>query len=114
MGRYEVTKDDTEHQLAAVLGAGDGETRIQGRGTGVLDAFIDAMEQVTGKNMVLVEYSEHTLGQSSDAEAVCYVQLNIEGARPCGVGRSNDIVQATLNAILSALQGHCQLTENAA
>jgi 2-isopropylmalate synthase len=45
---------------------------------------------------------------------VCYVQLNIEGARPCGVGRSNDIVQATLNAILSALQGHCQLTENAA
>ena len=114
LGRYEVTKDEAEHQLTAVLGASDGETQIQGRGTGVLDAFIDAMEQVTGKKMVLVEYSEHTLGQSSDAEAVCYVQLNIEGARPCGVGRSNDIVQATLNAILSALQGHCQLTENAA
>ncbi|EAW41763.1 2-isopropylmalate synthase [marine gamma proteobacterium HTCC2080] len=114
LGRYEVTKDEAEHQLTAVLGASDGETQIQGRGTGVLDAFIDAMEQVTGKKMVLVEYTEHTLGQSSDAEAVCYVQLNIEGARPCGVGRSNDIVQATLNAILSALQGHCQLTENAA
>jgi 2-isopropylmalate synthase len=52
---------------------------------------------------VVVEYSEHTLGQSADAEAVCYVQLNIDGERPCGVGRSHDIVQASLAAILSAL-----------
>ena len=56
--------------------------------------FTNALEALTGKKIVVVEYSEHTLGQSADAEAVCYVQLNIEGARPCGVGRSHDIVQA--------------------
>ena len=114
LDRYEVVKDGAGHQLSAVLAYAGGETVIQGRGAGVLDAFIDAMERVTGKSMVLVEYSEHTLGKSSDAEAVCYVQVNLEGERPCGVGRSNDIVQATLNAVLSALQGHCQIAEDAA
>ena len=114
LDRYEVVKDGAGHQLSAVLSHPGGETVIQGRGAGVLDAFIDAMERITGKTMVLVEYSEHTLGKSSDAEAVCYVQVNLEGERPCGVGRSHDIVQATLNAVLSALQGHCQIAVDAA
>lgn len=114
LDRYEVVKEGVEHELTAVIGVPGGERRIQGRGAGVLDAFIDAMERVTGKRMVLVEYSEHTLGKSSDAEAVCYVQVNLDGERPCGVGRSPDIVQATLNAVLSALQGHCQIAVDAA
>ena len=70
---------------------------------GVVDAFVNALEVLTCNRIVVVEYSEHTLGQSADAEAVCYVQLNVDGARPCGVGRSHDIVQASLAAIISAL-----------
>ena len=114
LDRYEVVKEGAEHELSAVIAFSGGETRIRGRGAGVLDSFIDAMERLTGKTMVLVEYSEHTLGKSSDAEAVCYVQVNLDGERPCGVGRSHDIVQATLNAVLSALQGHCDIAEDAA
>ena len=76
----------------------------------MVDAFVQAMESVTGRHIVVVEYSEHTLGQSADAEAVCYVQLNIDGERPCGVGRSHDIVHASLAAILSALDGRGLLT----
>jgi 2-isopropylmalate synthase len=52
---------------------------------------------------VLVEYSEHALSQSADAEAICYIQLNIEGERYCGVGLSHDIVQASLDGILGAI-----------
>ena len=111
---YEVANDEGQHRLTATLGTGGGELKIQGQGNGVVDAFVDAMERAIGQAMVLVEYSEHTLGKSSDAEAVCYVQLNIAGERPCGVGRSPDIVQATLNAILSGLKTHCRSAENAA
>jgi len=85
--------------------APDGDVILNGHGNGVVDAFVQAMEAFTGRHIVVVEYSEHTLGQSADAEAVCYVQLNIDGERPCGVGRSHDIVQASLAAILSALDG---------
>jgi len=79
-----------------------------------VDAFTNALECFIGRKIVVVEYSEHTLGQSADAEAVCYVQLNVEGARPCGVGRSHDIVQASLAAIISALREHGMSSAKAA
>lgn len=66
-------------------------------------SFVDAMQVFTGKHIVLVEYSEHALSHSADAEAVCYIQLNIDGERFCGVGRSSDIVQASLDGILGAI-----------
>ncbi|MDB4490997.1 2-isopropylmalate synthase [Luminiphilus sp.] len=106
LGDYQLAREDGVDALVANLQTPDGETQINGRGNGVVDAFTNALEALTGKKIVVVEYSEHTLGQSADAEAVCYVQLNIEGARPCGVGRSHDIVQASLAAIISALRGY--------
>ncbi len=106
LGNYQLAREEGVDALKAVLAAPSGETSINGRGNGVVDAFVNAMEAYTGRKIVLVEYSEHTLGQSADAEAVCYVQLNIDGDRPCGVGRSHDIVQASLAAIVSALKDH--------
>jgi 2-isopropylmalate synthase len=106
LGRYELSRDDQVDTLRATLKMPVGETVLSGQGNGVVDAFVNAVETYIGRKVVLVEYSEHTLGQSADAEAICYVQLNVDGERPCGVGRSHDIVQATLNAIMSALQGH--------
>ena len=49
---------------------------------------IFVVSSVIGKSIVLVEYSEHALSQSADAEAICYIQLNIDGQRCCGAGRS--------------------------
>lgn len=106
LGNYQLSRDEGVDALTATLKTPGGETRISGRGNGVVDAFVNAMEAQTGRKIVLVEYSEHTLGHSADAEAVCYIQLNIDGSRPCGVGRSHDIVQASMTAILSALQQH--------
>ena len=103
LGRYQLAREEGEDALTATLHTPSGEASLSGRGNGVIDAFVNALESHFARRIVVVEYSEHTLGQSADAEAVCYVQLNVEGARPCGVGRSHDIVQATLNAILSAL-----------
>jgi 2-isopropylmalate synthase len=61
------------------------------------------MQRFTGQKIVLVEYSEHALSKSVDAEAICYIQLNINAERYCGVGRSHDIIQASLDGILGAI-----------
>ena len=63
---------------------------------------------------MLVEYSEHALSQSADAEAVCYIQLNIDGERYCGVGRSPDIIQASLDGILGAINKAAEQGQTAA
>ena len=114
LGNYQLLRQDGSDGLEVTLTGPGGDVALSGQGNGVVDAFVQAMESVTGRHIVVVEYSEHTLGQSADAEAVCYVQLNIDGERPCGVGRSHDIVHASLAAILSALDGRGLITAKAA
>jgi 2-isopropylmalate synthase len=103
LGDYQVSRADHVDRLQIELLEGARRHSLSGSGNGVVAAFVDAMQGFIGKAIVLVEYSEHALSQSADAEAVCYIQLNIEGERSCGVGRSHDIVQASLQAILCAI-----------
>lgn len=103
LGDYQVNRADRMEKLQVQLLEGARSHALAGSGNGVVAAFVDAMQGFIGKPIVLVEYSEHALSQSAEAEAVCYIQLNIEGERSCGVGRSHDIVQASLQAILCAI-----------
>lgn len=103
LGDYQLSRADDVDELQIEL-LDNGQTRtLTGTGNGVVAAFVDAVQRFVGKPLVLVEYSEHALSQSADAEAVCYIQLNIDGERVCGVGRSHDIVKASMNGILGAL-----------
>ncbi|MCR9185354.1 MAG: 2-isopropylmalate synthase [Halieaceae bacterium] len=103
LGDYQVSRADGVDQLQAELFEGAVRHALTGTGNGVVASFVDAMQRFTGRQIVLVEYSEHALSQSADAEAVCYIQLNIDGERHCGVGRSPDIIQASLEGILGAI-----------
>ncbi len=114
LGDYQVRRADNVDHLQAELRHGGQVQSLKGSGNGVVAAFVDALGRYTGKQIVLVEYSEHALSQSADAEAVCYIQLNIDGDRFCGVGRSHDIIQASLDGILGAINRAEQQTANAA
>ena len=100
--------------MQAELLQGTASHTLAGAGNGVVASFVDAMERFTGKQIVLVEYSEHALSHSADAEAVCYIQLNINGDRYCGVGRSHDIIQASLDGILGAINKQAVNDQDAA
>jgi 2-isopropylmalate synthase len=113
LGNYSVAREDGVDKLEVELING-GSHVISGTGTGVVASFVDAMSEVIGKKIVLVEYSEHALSHSADAEAICYIQLNIDGERHCGVGRSHDIIQASLDGILGAINKAAEAGKSAA
>ncbi len=100
---YQLSREDKQERLVANVSVNNVETSIKGSGTGVVGAFVDALQKHCGKNLVLVEYNEHALSHSAGADAATYVQLNIDGLRYCGVGTSSDIVSASMQAILSAV-----------
>jgi 2-isopropylmalate synthase len=114
LGNYQVSREDGVDKLQAQLGEGSTEHMLNGTGNGVVASFVDAMQAFTGKQIVLVEYNEHALSHSADAEAICYIQLNIDGNRYCGVGRSPDIIQASLDGILGAINKAAEREQNAA
>ena len=103
VGRYQLAREETVDALQVDIVVGNSSIPITGRGNGVVAAFVDALGVYTGTKLVVVEYSEHTLGRDAEAEAICYVQVAIDGRRSCGVGRSQDIVQASMAAIVSAV-----------
>ena len=103
MKSYQVNRQDGQDSMEAVIIDGDVETTINGEGRGVLEAFTTALSQHIGKDLVIIEYNEHTLGQDDASDAMAYVQLSINAQRVCGAGRSQDILGATLRAILNAV-----------
>jgi 2-isopropylmalate synthase len=103
VGNYQLARDERVDRLTVQILGLEGSPTLSGNGAGVVGAFTDAISAHTGHKIIVVEYSEHTLGSDADADAICYVQLAIDGSRVCGVGRSTDIVHATMSAILSGL-----------
>jgi len=103
MKSYQVNRQDGQDSMEAVIFDGDRELEINGEGRGVLEAFTSALSKHIGKDLVIIEYNEHTLGQDDASDAMAYVQLSINSQRVCGAGRSQDILGATLSAILNAV-----------
>ena len=63
---------------ARIARSGQIET-IRGSGEGAIEAFVNAWTAAYGTRINVVDYSEHTLGSDTSAEAVAYVQLNFDG-----------------------------------
>jgi len=75
---------------------------IEGRGTGPIDGFVDALSRHLDLPMSVADYSEHSLQRGSDAAAICYMEIESAGRRLFGVGVNKNIVTASLEAIISA------------
>ena len=100
---YSLTRTDGIDSLTAFVQEDEVEHSLQGTGRGVLEAFVEGLSNHIGKQVVVIDYNEHTLGKDEASEAIAYVQISVDNKRVCGVGKSRDILGATLNAVLNAL-----------
>ncbi len=78
------------------------EVEIEAKGTGPIDGFINALSKHIGIDMTVLDYSEHSLQRGSNAEAICYMDVEYPGGRLYGVGINANIVAASLEAVVSA------------
>ena len=76
---------------------------VKGKGAGMLAAFVDALQATFGLQLQILEYGEHALSQSSNAEAVTYLQVKYENRRFTGIAIDGDIVTSSVNALLNAV-----------
>jgi 2-isopropylmalate synthase len=79
------------------------ERILRGEGEGAISAFVDAWQRHSGRQVNVTDYTEHAIGEGTDAQAAAYVQLNVDGIRVCGAALDLDTVGASLKAVLSAL-----------
>jgi 2-isopropylmalate synthase len=79
------------------------ETVITGEGGGSVEAFANAVSNGLGVDLRVLDYHEHAIGAGSDAKAVCYMELKVDGQELWGVGMHSDIVTASLRAMVSGV-----------
>ena len=73
---------------------------LHGTGNGPIDALIDAL----GFKCDVLSYEEHSMGSGSDARAVSFVEITTPTRTTLfGVGIHENIVTASLHAVLSAV-----------
>jgi 2-isopropylmalate synthase len=103
---FQISHSDNRDCLSATLKHESKEVSVSAEGAGVVESFVTALSELVDEELVLVDYSEHAVTSSANSEAACYVQMNIQGQRFSGVGLSRDIVDASLQAILCAVNNY--------
>ncbi|WP_037074566.1 2-isopropylmalate synthase [Rhizobium sp. PDO1-076] len=88
--------------VAAEITDGGETMRIEGKGTGPIDGFVNALSAYLGIDLSVEDYSEHSLQHGSNAAAIAYVEMAHVGGKLFGVGINTNIVTASLEAIVSA------------
>ena len=101
-------RSDGSVQVSAEVRVAGRQMRVEGAGTGPIDAFVDGLAAHIGSSLRVLDYHEHSIGSGADARAVAYLELRV-GAETnnaqtlFGVGIDTNIVSASLKAIVSGL-----------
>ncbi len=104
---YEIMQQaDHEEQISVKLKNGDKQFRLNGSGVGALDAFVQALGEHFSVAINIVEYHEYALQSGSDAQAMSCIRLQIEGQSYSAIAMHNDVISASLRALLNGVNGY--------
>jgi 2-isopropylmalate synthase len=99
----EVSTDATSTRIFAQLVVAGQHVTVKGEGNGPIDAMMAGLRNEMDINFKVRDYHEHALTAGSSASAVAYVEAEgDDGTTWWGVGMSSSILDASLEAVISA------------
>ncbi|MEF9947166.1 MAG: 2-isopropylmalate synthase [Comamonas sp.] len=103
--QYRLSEADGVVSMSAEIEVEGQKYFLESEGTGPIDAFVQALSAAVGRNVRVLNYSEHAIGEGANAKAIAYVELRVDDSQVCyGVGVDANIVSASLRAIISGVQ----------
>lgn len=78
--------------------------KIIGEGSGILEAFVNALTRYTGVEFSIESYSEHSMKSGSDSAAISYIEIKrkSDSHKFIGAGVSTSVIKSSIRAIISA------------
>jgi 2-isopropylmalate synthase len=99
----EVTADQHLTRIFAQLVVNGQHVTVKGEGNGPIDALMTGLRSEMDVTFQVRDYHEHALTAGSEASAVAYVEAEgDDGVTWWGVGMSSSILDASLEAVISA------------
>ncbi len=101
-GRNQNTQN-LKRMFTGIIAIDGMEHPIKGVGNGAISSLASALHTL-GIDLDVADYKEHAIGEGRDVKAVTYIECTAAGSqeRVWGVGIHEDVVQASLIALLSA------------
>ena len=80
------------------------EVNINGRGNGLLDAFVNGFCKYTGIEFSISNYSEHAMKSGSDSAAITYIEITNKANKHTyiGAGVSSSVTKSSVRAVVCA------------
>ena len=102
---YQVQSEpDGGESCTASIQVADSEVNVSGRGSGPIEAFINAMVETLNEPLNVIDYQEYALKEGSEAQAICILALNDDdGNKYYGVGISQNTTTAAFTSIIAAI-----------
>jgi 2-isopropylmalate synthase len=99
----EVSADQHNTRIFAQLVVDGQHVTVKGEGNGPIDALMAGLRNEMDVDFKVRDYHEHALTAGSEASAVAYVEAEgADGSTWWGVGMSSSILDASLEAVVSA------------
>ncbi len=95
----------------AIIHCNEETHTINGVGNGPLDAISNAIKQYLDISYELSFFEEHSLSRGSSSKAIAYVGIACNGKKHWGVGIGADIIQASVDALVVAVN-KCEDLQN--
>ena len=89
-----------------VMEKGKNSQVVNAKGNGRLDAVTNALKSYFKVDFVLTTYEQRALSEKSDSDALSFVGLEKDGKHYWGAGVDEDIIQSSINALVSALNNY--------
>jgi 2-isopropylmalate synthase len=111
LGNYQLTADaqttsGAQERFQANLKSAHESITIEATGNGTIAAFCNALSQRFGVELDIIQYDQITQGCHTDAPALAFVQVKVDGQKFIASAQQQDSLGASLSAILSTLNQH--------
>ncbi len=97
-------QSDNEISEAHIILSIDGQAYPgQGKARGPIDAAVQAIKQITGLDIEIIELSDKSLGEGAQAKAGSQVTIRVNGKKISGYAEDESVPHAAIKACVAAL-----------
>ena len=94
---------DARDSIRVELDTPAGSVLLAGEGAGAMAAVVDALQRFSHAAIDVLDYQEHAIEAGTDAKAVAYVLVTVNGERSLGVAIGPDVLATSLQALVNAV-----------
>nr|WP_281444184.1 2-isopropylmalate synthase [Wohlfahrtiimonas chitiniclastica] len=98
-----VEDENGNTEISAVITTATQQYHAKGHGNGPIAALVNALNETLKIDVDVVSYHEHARSQGSKAEAVAFVEMQVESRTLFGVAIHANTARASIDAVISAL-----------